>query len=43
MKIHIRPTVVILSMRVDETVEDYFDPNSALRGSGNGHGKLDQN
>ena len=36
---HIQPTVVILSMRVDEAVEQYFDPDGRSRGSINGDGK----
>ncbi|KAF6234396.1 hypothetical protein HO173_007429 [Letharia columbiana] len=36
LKLHIQPTVVILSMRVDETVERYFDPDGRSRGSANG-------
>ena len=39
VKLHIQPTVVILSMRVDETVEQYFDPDRRSRGSVNGDGK----
>ena len=39
VKLHIQPTVVILSMRVDETVEQYFDPDGRSRGSVNGDGK----
>ena len=39
VKLHIQPTVVILSMRVDEAVEHYFDPNGRSRGSINGGGK----
>lgn len=39
VKLHIQPTVVILSMRVDETVEQYFDPDGKSRGSANGDGK----
>lgn len=31
--LHIQPTVVILSMRVDETVEQYFDLDGRSRGS----------
>ena len=36
VKLHIQPTVVILSMRVDETVEQYFDPDGRSRGATNG-------
>ena len=39
MKLRIQPTVVILSMRVDETVEQYFDPDGRSRGSANGDGE----
>ena len=39
VKLHIQPTVVILSMRVDETVEKHFDPDGRSRGSINGEGK----
>lgn len=39
VKLHIQPTVVILSMRVDETVERYFDPDGRSRGSANGDSK----
>lgn len=39
VKLHIQPTVVILSMRVDETVEQYFDPDGRSRDSINGDGK----
>ncbi len=39
VKLHVQPTVVILSMRVDETVEQYFDPDGRSRGSANGDGK----
>ena len=39
MKLHIQPTVVILSMRVDETVEKHFDPDGRSRGSINREGK----
>lgn len=42
VKLHIQPTVVILSMRVDETVEQYFDPDGRSRGSINGDGKDNQ-
>ena len=38
VKLHIQPTVVILSMRVEETVEQYFDPDGRSRGSINGDG-----
>lgn len=40
VKLHIQPTVVILSMRVDEAVEQYFDPDGRSRGSVNGDGKV---
>lgn len=39
VKLHIQPTVVILSMRVDETIEQYFDPGGTSRGSINRDGK----
>lgn len=39
VKLHIQPTVVILSLRVDETLEQYFDPDGRSRGSANGDGK----
>ena len=39
MKLHIQPTVVILPMRVDDSVEKHFDPNGWSRGSINGDGK----
>ena len=39
VKLHIQPTVVILSMRVDETVEQYFDPDGRSRGSTDRDGK----
>ena len=39
VKLHIQPTVVILSMRVDETVEQYFDPDGRSRCPTNGDGK----
>ena len=39
VKLHIQPTVVILSMRVDEIVEKHFDPDGRSRGSINGNGK----
>ena len=39
VKLHVQPTVVILSMRVDETIEQYFDPYGNSRGSVNGDGK----
>lgn len=40
VKLHIQPTVVILSMRVDETIEHYFDPGGTSRGSINRDGKV---
>ena len=39
VKLHIQPTVVILSMRVDETVEQYFGPDGRSRGLTDGDGK----
>ena len=39
MKVHIQPTVVIISTRVDETVETYFDPDVGNRGSMSGDGE----
>ena len=39
VKLHIQPTVVILSMRVEESVEQYFDPNRMSRSSTDGDGK----
>ena len=39
VKLRIQPTVVILSMRVDETVEQYFDPDGRSRGSANEDGE----
>lgn len=40
VKVRIQPTVVILSTRVDETVEMYFDPDVGSRGSMHGDGEL---
>ena len=40
MKVRIQPTVVILSTRVDEAVEMYFDPDVEIRGSVHGDGEL---
>ena len=39
VKLHIQPTVVILSMRVEESVEQYFDPDRMSRSSIDGGGK----
>ena len=39
VKLHIQPTVVILSLRVDESVEQYFDPDRRSRSSTDGDGK----
>lgn len=39
VKLHVQPTVVILSMRVDEIVEQYFDPDGRSRASLNGESK----
>ena len=39
VKLQIQPTVVILSMRVDETVEKHFGPDRRSRGLINGDGK----
>ena len=39
VKLHIQPTVVILSMRVEEGVEQYFDPDRMSRSSTDGGGK----
>ena len=39
VKLHIQPTAVILSMRVDESVERYFDPDRTNRGSIDADGK----
>ena len=39
VKLHIQPTVVILPMRVDDSVEKHFDPDGRSRGSINGDGK----
>lgn len=39
VKLHIQPTVVILSMRVEESVEQYFDPDRMSRSSTGGDGK----
>ena len=39
VKLHIQPTVVILSMRVDESVEQYFDPDRRSRSLTDGDGK----
>ena len=36
VKLQIQPTVVILSMRVDEIAEAYFDPHGRNRGSVDG-------
>lgn len=38
LKLHIQPTVVILSLRVDESVEQYFDPDRRSRSSTDGDG-----
>ena len=39
VKLHIQPTVVILPMRVEESVEQYFDPERMSRSSIDGGGK----
>lgn len=39
VKLHAQPTVVILSTRVDESVEACFDPESRLRGNANTDGE----
>ena len=39
VKLHIQPTVVILSMRGDESIERYFDPDRRSRGSTDGDGE----
>ena len=39
VKLHIQPTVVILSTRGDESIERYFDPDRRSRGSTDGDGE----
>ena len=39
MKVHVQPTVVLLSMRVDETVADYFDPHGSTQVQATGDGE----
>ena len=39
MKLQIQPTVVILSLRADETVEKCFDPEGRSRDSVSGDSK----
>ena len=39
VKLYIEPTVVIVSMRVDESVEAYFDPHASNRGLVNNAGE----
>ena len=38
MKLHVQPTVVLLSTRVDESVDAYLDPGGRSRGSVTGEG-----
>jgi len=38
VKLRIEPTVVLLSMRVDEEVNTHLDPEGRRRGSVNGDG-----
>lgn len=37
---HVQPTVLLLSSKVDEEVDEYLNPESARRGSVNEDGKL---
>ena len=38
MKLHVQPTVVLLSTRVDGSVDTHLDPEGKSRGSLNGDG-----
>lgn len=39
VKLHANPTVILLSMRVDETVDNHLKPEDGSRGSVNGDGR----
>ena len=38
MKLHVQPTVVLLSTKVDESVDAHLDPEGRSRGSVAGEG-----